>query len=119
MRYEIFGYEIEIFVNEIVMLLIGVCVLIFILGSWPRLKSLPASNILFAGFYVLLVSWVLTVLEGFFGLFWEGILNYIEHSCQAASAVIVAVWCWKVFRGSPRDSTERCPQVDLRRKETL
>ena len=92
----------EIFENEVVMLLIGVGVLIFILGSRPRLKSLPASNILFAGFYVLLVSWVLTVLEGFFGLFWEGVLNYIEHACHAVSAVLVAVWCWKVFgSGNP------------------
>ncbi|MGB2807522.1 MAG: hypothetical protein WBC22_07270 [Sedimentisphaerales bacterium] len=84
----------EIFENEVVMLLIGVGVLIFILGSRPRLKSLPASNILFASFYMLLVSWILTVLEGFF---WEEILNYIEHACHAVSAVIVAVWCWKVF----------------------
>jgi hypothetical protein len=90
------GYEIEIFENEIVMLLIGVGVLIFILGSRPRLKSLPASNILFAGFYVLLASWTVTVLEGFF---WEGVLNYIEHACHAVSAVFVAVWCWKVFGG--------------------
>jgi len=84
----------EIFENEVVMLLIGVGVLIFILGSRPRLKSLPASNILIAGFYVLLVSWVLTVLEGFF---WEGLLNYIEHACYAVGSVLVAVWCWKVF----------------------
>ncbi len=87
-------YEYEIFENEIVMLLIGVGVLIFILGSRRRLKSLPASNILIAGFYVLLASWTVTVLEGFF---WEPFLNYIEHGCHAVSAVIVAVWCWKVF----------------------
>ena len=93
------GYEIEIFENEIVMLLIGVGVLIFILGSRPRLKSLPASNILIAGFYVLLGSWILTVVEGFF---WESFLNYIEHACNAVGSVLVAVWCWKVFgRGNP------------------
>ncbi|MDH4240998.1 MAG: hypothetical protein OEW48_15675 [Phycisphaerae bacterium] len=91
--------KIEIFENEVVMLLIGVGVLIFILGSRARLKSLPASNILIAGFYVLLASWTVTVLEGFF---WEGILNYIEHGCNAVSALFVAVWCWKVFgRGNP------------------
>lgn len=84
----------EIFENEIVMLLIGVCVLIFILGNRRRLKRLPASNILFAGFYVLLAGWIVTVLEG---LFWEEILNYIEHAFYAVSSVFVAVWCWKVF----------------------
>jgi len=94
--------EYEIFENEIVMLLIGVGVLIFILGSRRRLKSLPASNILIAGFYVLLASWIVTVLEGFFGLFWEGILNYIEHACYAVGSVLVAVWSWKVFgAGNP------------------
>lgn len=100
MRYEIFGYEIEIFVNEIVMLLIGVCVLIFILGSRPRLKRLPASNILVAGFYMLLGSWILTVLEGFF---WESYLNYIDHACYAVGSVLVALWCWKVF-GSRKEA---------------
>lgn len=94
----------EIFENEVVMLLLGVGVLIFILGNRPRLKSLPASNILIAGFYVLLAGWTVTVIEG---LFWEGVLNYIEHGCYAVSAVIVAVWCFKVFGGSPRDSFRR------------
>lgn len=84
----------EIFENEVVMLLIGVGVLIFILGSRPRLKDLPASNILIMGFYLLLVSWILTVLEGFF---WEELLNYLEHAFYAVSSVFVAVWCWKVF----------------------
>ena len=99
MRYEIFGYEIEIFENEIVMLLIGVCVLIFILGNRRRLKSLPASNILIAGFFMMLGSWILTVLEGFF---WESFLIYIEHACYAVGSVLVAVWCWKVFgAGNP------------------
>ena len=93
MIYEIFENG-EIFYNEIVMLLIGVGVLIFILGNRPRLKSLPASNILIAGFYVLLASWTVTVLEG---LFWEDFLNYMDHGCYAVGSVLVAVWCWKVF----------------------
>lgn len=89
----------EIFENEVVMLLIGVGVLIFILTSRPRLKRLPASNILIVGFYVLLAGWVLTVLEGFF---WERLLDYLEHTCYAVSSVLVAIWCWKVFgSGTP------------------
>lgn len=90
----------EIFENEVVMLLIGVGVLIFIMGSRPRLKDLPASNILIMGFYLLLVSWILTVLEGFF---WEELLNYLEHAFYAVSSVFVAVWCWKVF-GSRKEA---------------
>lgn len=93
----------EIFENEVVMLLIGVGVLIFILGSRPRLKRLPASKILIVGFYVLLAGWVLTVLEGFFC---EGLLDYLEHMCYAVSSVLVAIWCWKVFGSGPPSRKE-------------
>jgi hypothetical protein len=82
--------------NEVVMLLIGVGVLFLILGNRFSLKRLPASKILFAGFYVLLAGWVLTVLEGFL---WKGLLNYLEHLCYAGSSLLMAVWCWTVFGG--------------------
>ena len=84
----------EIFENEVVMLLLGVCVLVFILGNRERLKNLPASNILFAAFYMMLAAWILTVLEGFF---YEWLLNFFEHLCYAVSSIFVAVWCWMVF----------------------
>ena len=84
----------EIFENEVVMLLLGVGVLVFILGNRQRLKNLPASKILFAAFYLMLAAWILTVLEGFF---YEWLLNFIEHLCYAVSSIFVAVWCWMVF----------------------
>jgi hypothetical protein len=84
----------EIFENEVVMLLLGVGVMVFILGNRARLKNLPASNILFAAFYMMLAAWILTVLEGFF---YEWLLNFIEHACYAVSSIFVAVWCWLVF----------------------
>ncbi len=86
----------EIFENEIVMLLLGVGVLIFILGSRARLKLLASSEILIMAFYVLLAGWVLTVLEG---LFYEWLLNFFEHLFYAVSAVLAAVWSYKVFSG--------------------
>lgn len=93
----------EIFENEIVMLLIGMGVLVFILGNQARLKRLPASGILIVAFYIMLAGWVLTVLEG---LFWEEILNFAEHLCTAVSSGIVAVWCCKVF-GRRKGGRER------------
>lgn len=90
----------EIFENEVIMLLLGVGVLIFVLGSRLQLRRLPASNILILGFYFLFGGWVLTVLEGFF---WQGPLNYLEHMCYAISSVLVAVWCWRVF-GSGKEA---------------
>ena len=84
----------ELFENEVVMLLLGASVLVFILGNRQKLKHLPASNILIAAFYILLAAWILTVLEGFF---WETILNFIEHLFYAVSSIFVAAWCWMVF----------------------
>ncbi len=52
--------------NEIVMLLLGVGVLILVLANRIRLKRVPASKILIAGFYIFLAGWAMTVLEGFF-----------------------------------------------------
>jgi hypothetical protein len=80
--------------NEVIMLLLGLGGLIFILANRLRLKRLPASNILIAGYYVLLAGWVLTVLEG---LFWGEVLNFLEHLCYAGSAVLLAAWSWIVF----------------------
>ena len=82
--------------NEIVMLLLGGGVFIFILGNRLRLKYLQAWKTLIAGFYVLLAGLVLTVLEGFF---WSACLNYLEHMCYAGSSILIAVWCWKGFVG--------------------
>jgi hypothetical protein len=87
--------------NEVILVVLGVGVLIFILGNRQRLQLLPRSKILIAGFYMLLASWFLTILEGFF---WGELLNFIEHICYAGSAVLVAVWCREVFgkRGEQR-----------------
>jgi MFS superfamily sulfate permease-like transporter len=80
--------------NEALLFVLGVGVLIFVLGNHWRLRRLPASRILLAGFYVLVAGWVLTILEGFF---WQELLNTLEHMCYTGSSVLMAIWCWKVF----------------------
>ena len=82
--------------NEIVMLIIGLGVLIFVLGNRPQLKRIPSAGFLLLAFHVLLAGWILTVLEG---LFWGELLNYLEHMCYAAASLLLVAWCWKVFRG--------------------
>ena len=82
--------------NEIIMLLLGIGVLIFILGNRLSIQRVVKSRILIAGFCVQLAGWLLTVLESFF---LEGLLNYFEHMCYAVSALLVAFWCLKVCRG--------------------
>lgn len=86
--------------NEIVMLILGLGVLIFVLGKRSQLKRFPSSGMLILGFYLLLAGWALTVLEGFF---WEPFLNYLEHTCYAIGMVSVAAWCSKVF-GSGKEA---------------
>ena len=83
--------------NEIITLLLGIGVMIFILANKQKVKRIPAAKILIAGFYVLLAGWVLTVLEG---LFWRELLNVLEHICYTASSILMAVWCWKIFKNT-------------------
>ena len=86
--------------NEIVMLLGGGGVLVFIFANHLKLKRVRAWKILTGGFCVLLAGWLFTVLEGFF---LKAVFNFLEHMCYAASSVLIAVWCWKGF-GSRKES---------------
>ena len=80
--------------NEIVMLILGLGVLIFVLSNRSQLKRFQSSRGLMLGFYFLLAGWLSTVLEGFFG---KVFFNYLEHMFYAIGSVSVALWCWEVF----------------------
>lgn len=80
--------------NEIVMLLLGVGVLIFTIRNRKGLKRLPASGIILSAFYLLLVTWIATVLESYI---WNDFLNLLEHAGFTASSVLTTIWCWKAF----------------------
>ena len=80
--------------NEIVMLILGLGVLVFVVANRLQLKRFESSGMLTLGFYFLLAGWALTVLEG---LLLEELLNYFEHTCYAMGSVLVAAWCWKVL----------------------
>jgi len=86
--------------NEAILLILGVGVMLFIFENRKELESLTHSKILIAGFTILFVGWVFTVLEGFF---LNDLLNFLEHVCYAASSVLIAVWCGKVF-GTDKES---------------
>jgi hypothetical protein len=80
--------------NELVLLLLGIGILVFMAVNRSRLAELPSRGLFLAAFHVLVLGWVLTVLEG---LFWPELLNTAEHACYAASSLMVAVWCWHAF----------------------
>ncbi len=86
--------------NEVILLLLGIGVLIFLMANRGRLHRLPASRMILLAFYVLLGGWLLTNLEAFL---LPELFNLIEHLCYAASGVLLAVWSWKVF-GRPEHS---------------
>jgi len=75
--------------NEVVMLILGIGVLLFIVLNYSQLKRFPAINILIAGFCFTLTGWVFTILEGFM---FETLFNLAEHSCYLAGALCVAQW---------------------------
>jgi len=85
--------------NEVVMLLLGVGVLLFMLLRWPQLKQLPAAPLLILGFSILLSGWSATVLEGLFAedSFYYQLFNSLEHVCYAGSAVLIVWWSWRAF----------------------
>jgi hypothetical protein len=82
--------------NEVLMFLLGLGVLIFLLSNRGQLKSIPSIKMLFLGFLALLLAWAFTILEG---CFLKNLFNYLEHAFYALSAILVAIWSWKVFSG--------------------
>ena len=80
--------------NEVVTLLLGIGVLVFIGINRMEFRRLPESKTLIAAVGMFMASWMFTVLEGFS---WEGFLNFLEHVSYAGGSILVAIWCWKLF----------------------
>lgn len=80
--------------DEIIMLLLGVGVLLFIFINYARLKHFPSVHTLITGYIFSLFGWIMTVLEGFL---LETPLNFAEHLCYLASAVCMALWMYKAM----------------------
>ena len=79
--------------NEMIMIVIGLTLLVFLVLNYRQLKQTPFFQLLFVSYCLSTTSWMMTVLEGFF---FEASLNFIEHLCYASSAVLFAVWCWMI-----------------------
>jgi hypothetical protein len=80
--------------NEFIGLFMGVCLLVYLGANRPRLAGLPSVTVLLASFNSLLVAWALTVLQEYWS--WEAVTLF-EHVFYALSALLLAVWCWRVF----------------------
>ncbi len=82
--------------NEILTLLLGIGVLVFIWVNLSELKQFKASKFLMSGYLISFLAWILTNFEV---LYWPQILNMMEHICYSFGSVLIAAWCWKVFLG--------------------
>lgn len=80
--------------SQIILFLLGIAILAFVLLHRLNLRRLPESEILIWAFYVLLTGWIFPILAE---LFWIEFFNLLEHVCYTGSAILVCIWCWKVF----------------------
>lgn len=80
--------------NEIIMLILGIGVLVFTIIHRAKIKRIYAWRNFIAGFYILIAAWVFTIAERFI---WGNYLNILEHICYMSSAVIITIWCFRLF----------------------
>jgi len=92
------GEALKIEQNEVIMLLISLIVLIEIITSFNIIRLIPHKEILLCSFVLFVLAAVFTVAEGFV---FPHALNYAEHLSVAGSAILLAVWCSRMFR-APR-----------------
>ncbi len=86
--------------NEVVMLLLGLGIFLFMLLNISHIRHISFWKILIASYSLLLTGWILTVLEGYF---LESLLNFLEHLSYVMSSLVLAIWCFKVFGNSRKE----------------
>jgi hypothetical protein len=79
--------------KELIMLILGIFALILTLIYKTEIKRIFGWRNLVSAFYLLLVAWFFTVAEAFL---WTNYLNLAEHLFYTASALVLAVWCFRV-----------------------
>jgi hypothetical protein len=80
--------------DEVVVLILGLAVLLFLLFKGERLKELPRIGLFLSSYAVLVGAWVLTILED---LFLRDTMNLLEHVCYAGSTVLLMLWIGFTF----------------------
>ena len=88
--------------NELVPLIIGVGMLVFLLASHIRLREFPGWRLFVGSFCIYLLGWVFTVVEGIWVGFEAEVLlstgfNMLEHVCYTVSSILFALWCIIAF----------------------
>ena len=79
-------------IPEILTLVLGTAGILFVGTNKQQLSKIPFFKLIFFSYRILLVSWLLTVLEGFM---WHDVLNLLEHLGYFFCSFLLALWCWK------------------------
>ena len=77
--------------NEIVTLVLGLGLLIFVGIQRRQVRQFPRVGLFLGGVVVLLAAWVFTVAEGFC---YSRVFNTLEHLGYAVSSAALALWCF-------------------------
>lgn len=80
--------------DEMVMMIISLIVAVMIAANFDLLLRIPHGSLILSSFILVALSSIFTVAESFV---WPETLNYLEHLCFMAAAIIFAVWCMCVF----------------------
>jgi hypothetical protein len=78
--------------NELMLMLAGMVIVVFIITKHHQLKSIPAYLWLISSFFLLSAGWTLSVVEVFI---YPEFLNYLEHLFYTSSTIMLMVWYWK------------------------
>ena len=92
--------------SELITLLLGLGVLIFLMANASQIRNIPESSLLIASYVILLFGWIFTVAEG---ILLSRFNNFMEHLCYAVSSISLALWIWKVCKSGkePSDAVDR------------
>jgi hypothetical protein len=77
---------------ELIVLLLGLGVGIFIIINYSKIKEIPKLGILLTSLTFFSIGWGFTVLEGFL---YPDVLNLMEHLCYTLGSLAIVIWILK------------------------
>ncbi len=86
--------------DEVLVLLLGIGVLLFIIFNRKQIRRIRFRKILLAGYYILLAGWCFTIIEGYI---LEKLFNFLEHGFYVVSSLVFVTWSVKSFFKAGRE----------------
>ena len=87
--------------QELLILILGIGLLVYASFKRSDLASIPYSGIIAVAYLSMLISWALSVLEGYY---YPYLLNILEHITCMIGSLLLAIWAWFVLAKTPSQS---------------